>query len=715
MKTRVRPRTLVSPLLTELLETKRREILIDPEGSFFEIKDLETALKKAAAGSVVLLPPGEYPAFELTKSLEICAVQAGTVFIKGQVQISASQAVLRGLSFQTEFHQAAIASDRGILVIDDCTVSGRLEIGGKTRLFVRNSLLGHANDAILLKDQSSAELLASRISKSRIGVAVRSGCSASLYHCVVDHSSSDDESNPGAGIFAEKAAVYCEAVHFTGNDVAVYLIGCEDSGLVACHLQSSRIAAVIASDSSAQLSTCLAGDQRNTICSQVMLSGGRWEILHSTFGSAPVPALTAEQAQIEVALSSFAAEGAAAIELRSCQLSADGIKCQATEAPALTATQCQGILQNSSLAGAPSLELIDSPALQLENCDSEAAETDSNSEESGDGPPSTIETIRERLGKSVGQEAARNELERLLRLALAERDRSGNQPSGELHFHSVFMGASGTGRLEAARQLAEGLHILGIVARPEITEVASLHEMGELPPETGVVFVRIRQAGGATGSAEMAPFLEKLVTQPGQVVILAGERDEVRRLLRSSAVLDRVFRRTLFFSTYGPAELASVFAQYCERDHIALGSEAARALLLAFHLYSERKDKRFANTTGVKALYESTRHRYLERTSIQEGEGPELKPSDLEIPADKAVRNAVERSPVFVTFCPDCKKENPWLPGLKQPFTCLHCETTYPAPWGVWKNSAIYRRLHDSLHHGPNLTPSARRVHLPSR
>lgn len=711
MKTRVRPRTLVSPLLTELLEGKRRELVVDPEGSFFEIKDLASALKKAGTGDVIILPPGEYPAFELTRSVEICAAQPGTVTIRGTSRIAASQAILRGLSFQADTPQPAITCDKGLFVIDDCIVAGRIEVGGKARLFVRNSLLGRANDAILLKDQASAELLTSRISGSRIGVALRAGTSVALYHSAIDGCTSGNDSDPGAGIFAEKASVYCEGVHFSANDVALYLLECGEAAVVASHFQASRVASLIAAGGSAQLSGCTVNDQPAGLCAQISLSGGKWEILHSTFATSPAPALAADQAQIEVTQSSFVADGTAAIDLRSTHITGEAIKCQSLLTAALAATQCQGTLRDSSFAGTPSLELVDSPALNFENCDSEVLNSAISSAEADGSLPSTIETILEKLRKSVGQEAARNELERLLRLVQDERSRE----SGEFHLHSVFMGASGTGRLEAARQFAEGLHILGQIDRPEVTEILSFGGLEEPPAETGVFLVRIRQAGSASGSEGMVSYLEKLIMQPGQVVILAGERDEVRRLLRSSPVLDRMFRRTLFFSTYGPAELASVFAQYCERDHIPLSPEAAQALLLSFHLYSERKDKRFANITGVKALYESTRHRYLERSSATQGADLPLAPVDLEIPADKAIRNAVERSPAFVAFCPDCKKENPWLPGLLQPSACLHCGASYTAPWGIWRDSSIFRRMSDSLNQVPNTNLAARRTHLPSR
>lgn len=722
MKTQVRPPTHVLSLLTDFQGTRRREVVIDPEGGFFGVKDLASAIKRAGAGDVITLPPGEYPAFELHKNLEIRSAQPGTVTIRGTMRVATTQAILRGLTLRSEPEEPALVSEKGVLAVDDCTVQGRIEAGApnsKVQLFIRNSLAGRANDAVLLTNQATVEILTSRIADCHIGVALQEGSACAIYHSRIERCVNPAEGNPGAAIYGERAGIYGEGVQFFENGVAAYFRECDDVRLLASHFQACGVAALIATGTAntrTHLRACQTTQQTTGACAQLFVTGGQLEIAHSSLKPAPSAALESDQTQIEILDSSFASLNAAALDLRACQLTGTQVRCASTGAPGLTAAQCRGVLQNSTFSGSPSIQLAESPELAFESCDSDGNSEEFSPNEPDEARPATIDSILERVRKSIGQDAARHELERLLRLAHAmqQRERDG-LPSTEQHFHSVFMGAHGTGRLEAAQRLAEGLHALGIVSRPEVKEVLSLDFMENEEPETGVTFVRVRQATSSTSPADAVPFLERLVTRPGQVVILAGERDEIRRLLRASAALDRTFRRTLFFSTYGPAELATVFAQYCERDHIPIGDEAAQALLLAFHLYSERKDKRFANTSGVKALYETTRHRYLERSSAACRTDLELEPRDLDIPADKAVRNAIERCPAFVVFCPNCKKENPWLPGLDKQFVCLHCDTPYSASWGIWKDSTTYRRLCESLDQAAAPALTARRIHLPTR
>ncbi len=722
MKTQVRPPANIAALLQDLLQARRREIEVDPEGGFFGVRDLPAALKRAGTGDIILLPAGEYPAVEIKKNVEIRALQPGAVTITGTLRFSGAQALLRSLNLRSESSEPALVCEKGNLVLDDCNVHGRIEVNGsagKSQLFVRNCRLGHANDAVLLTNQAFVEIVASRISDCRIGVALREGSSCALYHTRIERCVNSEESDPGAAIFGEKAGIYCEGLRFKNNGVGTYLRDCGETTLLGSHFQACGVASLITagtSSSKVHFRSSLVENQTSAACPQLFVNGGGLEISHVDVRLAAAPALSADQATLELEGDSFAARDNPAIDLRSCQLTGRNLKCLSSNSAGLSASQCSGTFRDSVFSGTPPISVVESPSLVFESCDSEL-HADILGAEPAEEHPLTIEGILERLRKAIGQDAARHELERLLRLAHATRQRElEGLPATDRNFHSVFMGAHGTGRLEAAQRLAEGLHALGLIARPQVREVLALSSAEtESAAGAGVVFVRVRQATASVAPGEAVPLLERLASHPDQVVILAGERDEIRRLLRSSMILDRLFRRTLFFSTYGPAELATVFAQYCERDHIRIGHQAAEALLLVFHLYSERKDKRFANTAGVKAMYETTRHRYLERSSQSNRSDLELAVSDLDIPADRSVRNALERCPAFVTFCPSCKKENPWLPALGPQFVCLHCDSAYSANWGVWKDSTTYRRLSENLTQSAESPITARRIHLPSR
>ena len=92
-----------------------------------------------------------------------------------------------------------------------------------------------------------------------------------------------------------------------------------------------------------------------------------------------------------------------------------------------------------------------------------------------------------------------------------------------------------------------------------------------------------------------------------------------------------------------------------------------------------------------------------------------LEAHDLDVPADKALRNAIERCPAFITFCPASAKENPWLAGLNEQCVCLHCGSVYRGSWGIWKDSTTYRRTKELLTRPLEPGAVTLRANLPAR
>jgi hypothetical protein len=179
--------------------------------------------------------------------------------------------------------------------------------------------------------------------------------------------------------------------------------------------------------------------------------------------------------------------------------------------------------------------------------------------------------------------------------------------------------------------------------------------------------------------------------------------------------LEHAFRAIFYFPRLGPPELAALFDTFCQRDGIAIGESAARKLLLALHFFSDRRDKRYGNSQGVAAIYRSAHQRFLERCSRENRYDLELEASDIDLPPDRTLRNALDRSAMFVTACTACDKRNSWLPGLGHPQICLHCDTPYEQGWGIWTGSAFYRKMRETLavRHAPG--SGERRALLPAR
>jgi hypothetical protein len=704
MNSLLRPSTLDEVLLRHFPQGKRHDVVINPEGGLFQARNLATAIRRSGRNDVIHVPTGDYSGLELERALEIRSLQNGPVRVKGPLKVKAEGLVtLSGLIISAEAGTRAMEIEKGIVVLDDCTIQGEVFIDG-AEVFIRNCLIGNADEGIVVENFASLEMSTSRITGCRVGVALRPTSSGTLLHNCFEACVSVSGADPGAAIGAEQAKVYCEGVTFSRNGVGAYLRSCDDARLIACHFQASETAAIVSTAEpntpALQIHSCTIDGQASARCAQISLTGGVAVIRQTTVASSPAPALGVEQTRLEARDCRFFSTEEPACDLHACHVTAERLEIRSDRSAALVAAECQGLVRDCRLSGRPPFSVADSLQLRFELCETGDEAPLPPRETTPRPEPHSIDEVIDRLHNAVSQEVVRNEIERILRLAHAGQQRSlEGLPIPSQTYHSIFMGPHGTGKFAAAQLLAHGLHAFGVLPTETVREFSPRHGVngsGALPK--GLVYVNAREASGETPEDALAiGVIEELITRNEDIVVLDGERDELRRLLRQSSVLDRAFRHTVFFTSFGPLELAAIFIQLCDRDRIRVSIAASRTILLAFHLYCERKDRRYANTHGVEMLYETTRRRYLERCSLARNVNLELEPRDIDIPQDKSLLTALERCPAFVSFCPACQKENTWLPGQEIQVTCLHCESTYTARWGVWKDSATYRRMRETL------------------
>lgn len=724
--------SLRPPNLEEVLQRNHpsdsgRELFINPEGGMFATRNLTAAIRRAGANDVIVVPPGEYEAFELKKNLRLRSQVPGTVIFKGAMVIRSEFARFSGIEFRKDTGPAAFQVEKGTLVLKDCVIRGEITAGApdaKIQVYLKGCLAGHSDEGIVLSHQTLLELSDSRISDCRVGLALRHGATAALYHSRIESCLSLDESDPGVGIYSEKATLYCEGVALRNNGVGIYLKDNPETQLLFTLFHGSKTSALIATNGTAsstvELHSCVTSKQLSSQCPQFSLSGGIVRLAHCRLLTSPSSALSAELSRLEMKDCSFAAKGVSALDIQSCHVTAESLSVEATGAAALTASGCQGEFRDCRFLGQPSTNVTVSPQLLLvSNTLSEVAAEFVSEGTRNSGP--TIDTTTKFLKQSIVQESVRNDLERILRLAHAGQQRQlQGLPVTDHHFHCVFMGPAGTGKLAAAGVLAEALFAFGAIANPRVAELhlddlesTATEASLALHREEGALLIRVHDA--IPPSAGVRQTLAQLLDLSDKVVVLEGERDSLRRVLRAVHGLERMFRKTLFFTRYGPIELAAHFSKLSEADQIAMSPEAIQTLLAILHYYCERKDKRFANTTGVEVLYESSRHRFLERCSLANRMDLELEARDLEIPQDNNLQTALSRSLAFVTWCPHCHKENPWLPELAPAFVCLHCETAYTAPWGTWKEAATYREILAATDPSGAVTRPLPRAPLPAR
>jgi hypothetical protein len=704
MNSLLRHSSLDDVLVRHMPQGKRHDVVINPEGGMFQARNLATAIRRSGRNDIIHVPSGDYSSLELTRGVEIRSLQNGPVRVKGPLIIRAEGLViLSGLTISAEAGTRAVQIEKGIVVLDDCTIQGEVFIDA-AEVFIRNCLLGNSDEGVVVENFASLEMSTSRVVGCRVGVALRPTSTGVLLHNCFEACVSVSGADPGAAIGAEQAKVYCEGVTFTRNGVGAYLRNCDDARIISSHFQASETAAIVSTADpntpALQIHSCTIDGQASARCAQVSLTGGVAVIRHSEISESPAPALGVEQTRLEISDCRLAATEEPACDLHACHVTAERVEFRSEKSAALVAAECQGLLRDCRLSGHPPYSVEDSLQLRFELCETGDEVPLPRRELTPRPEPNSIDEVIDRLHNAVSQEVVRNELERILRLAHAGQQRSlEGLPIPSQSYHSIFMGPHGTGKLAAAQLLAHGLHAFGVLPTEAVREFSPRHGInGSANLPKGMVYINAREATGETPEdAAAIGVIEELVTKNQDIIILDGERDELRRLLRQSAILDRAFRHTVFFTSFGPLELAAIFTQLCERDRIRVSIAAARTILLAFHLYCERKDRRYANTHGVEMLYETTRRRYLERCSLARNVNLELEPRDIDIPQDKSLLTALERCPAFVSFCPACTKENTWLPGQDIQVTCLHCESSYTARWGVWKDSATYRRMRETL------------------
>jgi len=655
-----------------------------------DARDLATALRKAPIGDRIALPAGDLGINRLERRIFLEGASTGTV-LKAPLQVAADFVFITDLEIHGSRSNDAVIVEKGILMLENCRVKGSLRIGSQATVYLKNCHVEDAEAGLSLAQGAKVEMITSRITNCHSGIVLREGSTATLFHSRLDHCAMRDGTEWGAAIFAHNAELHAQGVRFEHNGVGLYLTDCKLAQIVSSHFTHHDVAAIIfagLASSRLHIKSCTIERQKTARCAQVSTTGGAIIWHHSTIRSSPAIALAINQSWVEMMKSKLASDDIA-IDAQGCNLTATAIDARSAKTHAFSSVQCRGAIREGFFLGHPPTALHDSEDLQI--LESTQVETVLSSER--------VDALLHRLEQTVSEETVRAQLERILRQAhAAHQRRLGGLPRPRQSFHLALTGSAGLGKRAAAEWLAEAWHEFGVTTSEGLYELTYQPINGHGNPYEAArgrtVFLSAREATGFTNEAgRVERALTGWMNDPNTVVILEGEREEIRRLVRLSPMLSEAFHNTLHFQAYGPVEFTTYFQQLCRADEIALSQEAAEAVLLLLHIYCDRKDKRFATRGGIRAFYEQARERFLERSSHQNRFDGEMEIRDLNLPPEKALKRALEGSPAYTTFCPTCRKENPWLPGLEKRIACLHCDTEYSANWGIWRESATYRRL----------------------
>jgi hypothetical protein len=198
-----------------------------------------------------------------------------------------------------------------------------------------------------------------------------------------------------------------------------------------------------------------------------------------------------------------------------------------------------------------------------------------------------LESVREQLAGAIA----------VTRAELARRE-AGVAVARAVWKNLVFTGGPGSGKSRAAAAVGRMYRQIGVLPSGHLTEVASADLVGTTSQETGQLVreAAARCRGGVLLITDAHAYaalrlpgqqvlrcLREVLNDLGEnlVVILAGQADELRALLRVSPALASRFPAVISFPGYTARQLSDIFAVLAREAGLRLTPAAARKVSLA--------------------------------------------------------------------------------------------------------------------------------------
>ncbi|MEI6492164.1 MAG: right-handed parallel beta-helix repeat-containing protein [Verrucomicrobiota bacterium] len=631
-------------ILEQLQPSRARDVVVpEPEDGSTPERAYLAAVRKAHRDDCIVLPPGSYPATKITRSLTIRAARPGTVEFRGPAKGPAivmdgdHTLFLTGIQIVPgEPDSLALAQSQGCVIFSNCQISGGIQSSGaNTSVYLENSRLERAEAGLILSAGAQGELLGSTISGCQVGISVERDSGFSSFHSRIEGSFRNEDGNPGAGLHAEAARIYCAGTLFIENQLGAHFVDCKEATLLFCEFERQIMGGLMMKGGGPlHLHGCVFGEQASKNYAHITLE------------------------QVTAAVDYCSMDASAGLDVQSIQ----GHLTQRSEAP---------------------------------------QEKDSH----GD----ALSSVLAEIDQVIGMSASKQVMETLLHQAHAAiQRRKRGLPVPSVKYHCIFEGEEGSGCRHAARLLFKSLGTLGIITPGgkivETTMEELLLDGGAAArvvesARGGMVLLHspavVERHGSRLSSSKAREVLRAVLSACAEdtILIFTGARDSIRPILRSSAEAEELFRATLLFSLPSPPELAEMFVTLAADLHVRLTTMAKIKILLALHMLDDRRDRRFLSAVGVAKLFDLTQKRYFERCSRVRNFDLPLEAVDLDVPVEKNADAVLLGQPEFVTICPKCESENPWIPGQPRYARCANCEQSWEAGWGIWKPSSYYRRL----------------------
>ena len=246
---------------------------------------------------------------------------------------------------------------------------------------------------------------------------------------------------------------------------------------------------------------------------------------------------------------------------------------------------------------------------------------------------SNIQELLDQLDRElIGLKPVKTRIRETAALLLVDRVRQKiGLTSGAPSLHMCFTGNPGTGKTTVAMRMAEILHRLGYIRRPDVVSVTRDDLVGQYightAPKTkevlkkamgGVLFIDeayylYKPENERDYGAESIEILLQIMenNRDDLVVILAGYKDRMDRFFQSNPGMSSRIAHHIDFPDYSPDELLSIAKLMLEKMQYALSPEATKAFLE----YIERRQKlpHFANARSMRNALDRARLRQANR------------------------------------------------------------------------------------------------------
>ena len=258
--------------------------------------------------------------------------------------------------------------------------------------------------------------------------------------------------------------------------------------------------------------------------------------------------------------------------------------------------------------------------------------------------PKHILTGEEELDELIGLTAVK----KMVRKINAYAKRNVNSP--DFNIHMCFYGNPGTGKTEVARILSRILYDAGVLSEAKVVETDAFgligQAIGTTGPKTkakiadamgGVLFIDEayaltggNRAGTATYGAEaISVLLKEMEDKRGQFcVILAGYKDEMRRMISANPGFESRIQFTLEFPDYTREELGEIAEMMLHKKKYTVTEEALSRILDITDY--ERTRPNYANARNVRNILDQVILNQNLRTDESGEQSSEIILSDVE-------------------------------------------------------------------------------------